>query len=145
MVIWHLTEEAQKQLYFLRKLHKAISTLSFVKLYRGAIEASWLETSLYGLCRQELTQTVSGAHLLSISDISEMCQHSPQRILKHNTLHHSLFTLEPSGKRYRRIYSCNTGLQLLPSGPETPEVILHNPQWFFHDLLIHPIISFFCA
>ncbi len=107
-----LITKTQKQLYFLRKLEK------FSAFTEEQQKASWLETLQIGmgcarprtgrLCSRWLKPPRTSLILLpSISDISEvrwLCR--AQRIL--NTLpSNSLFTLLPSGKRYRSIH-CHT-------------------------------------
>ncbi len=121
-----LIKKAQKRLYFLRKLNKAkFPCQVLVNFYRGATESILTEniTNWHGLCMAQdrrasqqvikTAQNITGTHLLSISDISEvrrLCR--AQRILKHKTHpSHNLFTLLPSGKQYRSIHCHTTRLQ----------------------------------
>ncbi len=123
MLISHLhpSKKAQKRLYFLRKLARFPCQV-LLNFYGGAIESILTGniTNWHGMHMAQdsralqqvfiTAQSIFGTHLPSILDIGEMrCPRSVRRIPKDDAHpSHRLFTLLPSGKRYRSICCCTT-------------------------------------
>ncbi|KAK3556498.1 hypothetical protein QTP70_008313 [Hemibagrus guttatus] len=113
-----ITKKDQQHLYFLRRLRKAhLPTLILTTFYRGTIESilSSCITAWFGNCTvsdrktlQRIVRTaekIIGGSLPPITDIySTRCIRKANSIVN-NPTHpsHTLFTLLPSGKRYRSI------------------------------------------
>ncbi|KAK3505568.1 hypothetical protein QTP70_005015, partial [Hemibagrus guttatus] len=113
-----ITKKAQQHLYFLQRLRTAhLPPLILTTFYRGTIESilSSCITAWFGNCTvldrktlQRIVRTaekVIGVSLPSIMDIySTRCIRKANSIVDDPTyLSHTLFTLLPSGKRYRSI------------------------------------------
>ncbi|KAK3521061.1 hypothetical protein QTP86_017277 [Hemibagrus guttatus] len=113
-----ITKKAQQRLYFLRRLRTAhLPPLILTTFYRGTIESilSSYITAWFGNCTvldrktlQRIVRTaekVIGVSLPSIMDIySTRCIRKANSIVDDPTHpSHTLFTLLPSGKRYRSI------------------------------------------
>uniref|UniRef100_A0A7N9AV81 Alkylated DNA repair protein AlkB homologue 8 N-terminal domain-containing protein n=1 Tax=Mastacembelus armatus TaxID=205130 RepID=A0A7N9AV81_9TELE len=120
-----ITRKAQQCLYFLRRLRKAHLPLSILStFYRGTVESilSSCITSWFGNCTisdcktlQRIVRTaekIIGVSLPSITDIySTRCIRKANSIVGDSTHpSHTLFTLLPSGKRYRSIRTRTTRL-----------------------------------
>ncbi len=114
-----LVKRAQKRLFFLGNWRLNFRAKLWLVSTEKLQKASWWGTSQSGLVRACPGQEGSAAgdqnipehywyHLQSISDIDEMRRlHKAQRNLKERTHYsHSLFTLLPSGRRYRSICCC---------------------------------------
>ena len=113
-------KRAQQRLHFLRRMRRAhLPHPILTTFYRGTIE-SILTSCIsvwFGDCRasdwksvQRVVRTaekIIGTSLPSIGDIAtKRCVSKASSIIKDPThLHHGLFTLLPSGKRYRSIRS----------------------------------------
>ena len=114
----HITKKAQQRLYFLRRLRKAnLPTSILTTFYRGTIESilSGAITAWFGNCTaadrkalQRIVRTaekITGVSLPPLSDIySSRCLRKARNIIR-DTSHpsHGLFTLLPSGRRFRSI------------------------------------------
>ncbi|KAI5102638.1 gastrula zinc finger protein XlCGF28.1-like, partial [Silurus meridionalis] len=113
-----ITKKAQQHLYFLRRLRKAnLPPLILIMFYRGTIESilSSCITAWFGNCTvldrktlQRIVRTaekIIGVSLPSIMDIyTTHCIHKANSIVVDPTHpSHTLFTLLPSGKRFRSI------------------------------------------
>lgn len=116
-------KKAQQRLYFLRRLRKAhLPPPILTVFYRGTIESilSCCITAWFGNCTvsdrktlQRIVRTaekIIGIPLPSITDIyTARCIRKANRIVDDPTHpSHTLFTLLPSGKRYRSIRSLTT-------------------------------------
>ncbi|XP_054629453.1 stromal cell-derived factor 2-like protein 1 isoform X1 [Dunckerocampus dactyliophorus] len=120
-----IMKKSQRRLYFLRRLRKfGMSTTSLSCFYRCTIE-SVLTASItvwYGNCttrdRKALqrviktSQNIVGAALPSLQDIykSRVLRRTHNLIKDSTHPQHSLFTLLPSGRRYRSLKSRSTRL-----------------------------------
>ncbi|KAI4891225.1 hypothetical protein NFI96_010449 [Prochilodus magdalenae] len=169
-----ITKKAQQRLYFLRRLRKAhLPPPILTTFYRGTIESilSSCITAWFGNCtasdRKSLQRVVRtaekiiGVSLPTITDIyTTRCIRKTTSIVDdHTHPSHTLFTLLPSGKRYRSIRAltsrlCNSFFphairllnnQSLMSGPEqrsTPSPAFC-VCWggFFWKRRIHPTVS----
>ncbi|KAK3535928.1 hypothetical protein QTP70_021229, partial [Hemibagrus guttatus] len=120
-----ITKKAQQRLYFLRRLRKAhLPPPILTVFYRGTIESvlSSCITVCFGNCtildRKTLQQIVRTAKKIigvSLPSITYMyttrCIHKANSIVDDPTHpSHTLFTLLPSGKRYRSIQALTTRL-----------------------------------
>ena len=116
---------AQKRLYFLRRLKKfGMSSKTLKNFYRCTIESilSGCITAWYGSCsaadRKALQRVVKtaeriiGGHLPSVQGIyNSRCLRKARNIVKdHSHPGYGLFTLLPSGRRYRSIRARTTRL-----------------------------------
>ncbi|KAL2095521.1 hypothetical protein ACEWY4_007669 [Coilia grayii] len=114
----HITKKAQQRLYFLRRLRKAhLPTSILTTFYRGTIESilSGAITVWFGNCNaadrkalQWIVRTaekITGVSLPPLADIhSTRCLRKAKNIVKDSTHpSHGLFTLLPSGRRFRSI------------------------------------------
>lgn len=121
----HTAKKAQQRLYFLRRQRKAhLSPPILTMFYRGTIESilSSCITAWFGNCTvsdrktlQRIVRTaekIIGVSLPSITDIyTSRCIRKATSIVDDPTHpSHTLFTLLPSGKRYRSIRSLTTRL-----------------------------------
>ncbi|KAK3510480.1 hypothetical protein QTP70_009162 [Hemibagrus guttatus] len=129
-----ITKKAQQHLYFLQRLRKAhLPPLIQTAFYRGTIESilSSCITGWFRNCtvsdRKTLQQIVRTAEKISweVSLPSIMDTYSTRCIRKANSIvddpthsSHTLYTLLPSGKRYRNIQTVE---QLLPSGNQVSQ------------------------
>ncbi|KAI4899218.1 hypothetical protein NFI96_023461 [Prochilodus magdalenae] len=117
-----ITKKAQQRLYFLRRLRKAhLPPPILTTFYRGTIESSCI-TAWFGNCtasdRKSLQRVVRtaekiiGASLPTITDIyTTRCIRKANSIVDdHTHPSHTLFTLLPSGKRYRSIRALTSRL-----------------------------------
>ncbi|KAK3521206.1 hypothetical protein QTP70_001062 [Hemibagrus guttatus] len=120
-----ISKKAQQHLYFLRRLRKAHLPPSILTMfYRGTIESvlSSCITAWFGNCtvsdrktRQRIVKTaekIIGVSLPSITDMyTTLCIRKTNSIVDDPThISHTLFTLMPSRKRYRRIRALTTRL-----------------------------------
>ncbi|XP_053092891.1 uncharacterized protein LOC128318848 [Pangasianodon hypophthalmus] len=118
-----ITKKAQQRLYFLRRLRKAhLPPPILTMFYRGTIESILCMTAWFGNCtvsdRKTLQRIVRTAEkiirvsLPSIMDIyTTRCIRKATSIVDDPTHpSHTLFTLLPSGKRYRSIRALTTRL-----------------------------------
>ena len=116
---------AQKRLYFLRRLKKfGMSSKTLTNFYRCTIESilSGCITAWYGSCSaadrkalQRVVKTaerITGSHLPSVQGIyNSRCLRKAKKILKDNSHPgYGLFSLLPSGRRYRSIRTRTTRL-----------------------------------
>lgn len=110
--IYTLIKKAQKLLYFLRKLDK-FPCQALVNFCSWATESiltgsftNW--TKIGRLCSWLIKTTqIIGTQLPSISDIGEVSAQSPKELKDNTHPITNLFTLLPTGKRYRSI-CCHT-------------------------------------
>lgn len=116
---------SQQRLYFLRRLKKfGMSTKILSNFYRCTIE-SVLTTSItvwYGNCTAQdrkalqrvikISQHISGAAFLSLQDIyhTRVLRRTHNLIRDNTHPQHNLFTLLPSGRRYRSLRARTTRL-----------------------------------
>ncbi|KAI4905258.1 hypothetical protein NFI96_004829 [Prochilodus magdalenae] len=120
-----ITKKAQQRLYFLRRLRKAhLPPPILTTFYRGTIESilSSCITAWFGNCtasdRKSLQRVVRtaekiiGVSLPTITDIyTTRCIRKTTSIVDdHTHPSHTLFTLLPSGKRYRSIRALTSRL-----------------------------------
>ena len=121
----HTIKKAQQRLYFLRRLRKfGMPAKILCNFYRSTIE-SVLSSSItvwYGNCtaqdRKALQRVIKTAQLISGAAFPTLQDTYRTRVLRraHNIIkdrshpQHSLFTLLPSGKRYRSVKSRTTRL-----------------------------------
>ena len=120
-----LAKKAHQRLYFLRKLKKASATPSIMTtFYRGTIESvvSSCITVWGGSCTEKNRKTLQrvvntakkiiGVPLPSLQDIYTARLTRKALMIIKDTSHpaHKLFSLLPSGKRYRRLRSRTTRL-----------------------------------
>ncbi|GAA6107150.1 piezo-type mechanosensitive ion channel component 1-like, partial [Tachysurus ichikawai] len=120
-----ITKKAQQRLYFLRRLRKAhLPPPILTMFYSGTIESilSSCITVWFGNCtisnRKTLQRIVRTAEkIIGVSLPSIMDTYTTRRIRKANSIvddpthpSHKLFTLLPSGKRYRSIRALTTRL-----------------------------------
>ena len=120
-----ISKKAQQRLYFLRRLRKAhLPSPILTTFYRGTIESilSSCITVWFGNCTvsdrktlQRIVRTaekIIGVSLPSITDIyTSRCIRKATSIVADPThSSHTLFTLLPSGKRYRSIRAATTRL-----------------------------------
>ena len=119
-------ETAQKRLYFLRRLKKfGMSIKTLANFYRCTIESilSGCITAWYGSCSaaelkalQRVVKSAEGSigcHLRSMQSIyGTRCLRKARNSIK-NSSHpgYGLFTLLPSGRRYRSITTCTSRLK----------------------------------
>ncbi|KAK1803830.1 hypothetical protein P4O66_003786 [Electrophorus voltai] len=139
LIIW-LAKRAQQYLYFLRKLREAhLPSPILTTFYRGTIESilSSCITTWFGNCTafdrktlQRIVRTaekIIGVSLFSITNIYTTRHIRKTTSIVKDPTHpsHELFTLLPSGRRYRSIWSrtsrlCNSffpeAIRLLSSG-----------------------------
>ncbi|KAI4888037.1 hypothetical protein NFI96_004468 [Prochilodus magdalenae] len=115
-----ITKKAQQRLYFLRRLRKAhLPPPILTTFYRGTIESilSSCITAWFGNCtasdRKSLQRVVRTAEkIIGVSLLTVMDIFTTRRIRKATSIvddythpSHTLFTLLPSGKRYRSIWA----------------------------------------
>ncbi|KAI5098276.1 gastrula zinc finger protein XlCGF28.1-like [Silurus meridionalis] len=123
--LYSITKKAQQRLYFLRRLRKThLPSPILTMFYRGTIESilSSCITACFGNCTvsdrktlQRIVRTaekIIGVSLPSIMDIyTTRCIHKAHSIVDdHTHPSHTLFTLLPSGKRFRSIRAVTTRL-----------------------------------
>ncbi|KAI4871804.1 hypothetical protein NFI96_021471 [Prochilodus magdalenae] len=120
-----ITKKAQQRLYFLRRLRKAhLSPPILTTFYRGTIKSilNSCITAWFGNCtasdRKSLQRVVRtaekiiGVFLPTITDIytTRCIRKAIIIVVDHTRLTHTLFTLLPSGKRYRSIRALTSRL-----------------------------------